>query len=230
MTVLKIFPHSIRSSSSPEEAAASLPLTGFLLAVAVCLLAAGGCDSPSYRVRYEVSVTPSVVEREPPEEGPRTSEIAADIAWTVTSSRLEARVTNNADTTAAILWEGATISFDGGEAEQLLHGSPAAGPDLPQDPTEIPGGGQVVLDAVPASAAEWEWLPNRVMGGSWSAVRDIMGTELPDSGSEDAMMDAAREAVGRRLTVRIPLRIGHRILRQTYDMRVVDVRTFRAYH
>jgi hypothetical protein len=200
-----------------------------LLASAVCVVAAG-CQQPAYEVRYEINTTPSVVENEPPEDGPRTSEIAAEMTWNLTSAALELRVSNRADTTAMIVWKDATVAYDGGEPDPLLCGSPAANPDLPQEPTAIPRRGQVVLDAIPESAAEWEWLPNRVMGGSWRASRDIMGVEAPEGATEEELLAAARSAVGHRLMVRVPVRIGSRLLIHSYDMRVKGAATYRAYH
>jgi hypothetical protein len=204
-------------------------VAALLFGFSACLLAFG-CEAPVYEVHYEVNVTPAVVENDAPEEGPTTTQIAAEIAWRLTSSALEVRVTNRADTTAILLWEQATVAYDGGEPELLLCGSHAASPDLPQEPTAVPRRGQVALDAIPRSAAEWEWFPNRVMGGSWRATRDIMGTAADDAGTQDELLSAARQAVGRKLTVRIPVRIGSRLLTHIYEMRVADVATYRAYN
>ncbi|MBN2564352.1 MAG: hypothetical protein JXB46_01435 [Candidatus Eisenbacteria bacterium] len=206
------------------------PVLALFLVAAALMPAIQGCESPRYEVHYELGVTPAAVESDAPEDGPKTTAIAADIAWTLTSHSLEALVTNRADTTAVILWEGATISHDGGEPEPLISCSPCPGPDLPQAPTTIPRKGQIAIDTIPGSLGEWEWLSNRAMGGSWHATADIMGVPLSEAGSMEDIEKAALETVGRKLRIRVPIRIGRRLVTHLYELRVSGADVRRAYH
>ena len=119
-----------------------------------------------------LAVTEAVIEENFPEDGPRTSEIAAGIEWSVASHAIGARFTNHADTTAMIVWANATIADESGEEVPLVRvTSPASGPELPQPPTNVPAGGSVAFDCFPVSLAEFEWHPNRSMGGFWRASK-----------------------------------------------------------
>jgi hypothetical protein len=204
--------------------------TAVILVALACLAAGAGCQSPAYEVHYGVRVTPAVVESDAPEDAPKTTEISADVTWTVTSHSLEALVTNRADSTATIIWEGATIAIDGGEPEPLLYTAPCPGPELPQPPTTVPRKGQVAIDTVPRSEAEWEWLPNRAMGGSWRAKEDIMGVPLADASSREAIETAAQQAVGKKLRIRLPILVGHRHITHMFELLVMDANVSRTYH
>ncbi|MCK4511350.1 hypothetical protein KAW64_06395, partial [bacterium] len=91
-----------------------------VLLSAVLIVAVVGCQSSSYEVRYEVSVSEAVIEGNAPETGPETQEIALGVEWSVTSAGLNAHFTNPADSTAVILWEEATFSYGSEEPEPLI--------------------------------------------------------------------------------------------------------------
>jgi hypothetical protein len=201
-----------------------------LVVSAAAVAALCGCQAPVYDIHYEIGVTPSVVESNAPEEGPKTSDLAATITWTLTSHSLEAFISNPADSTAAIMWSGATFAYDGGEPEPLISSAPSSSPELPQAPTLVPRKGQVALDTIPRGAAEWKWMPNRAMGGSWRADRDIMGVSLSEGASKEDMEKAALETVGKKIRIRIPFRIGHRNITNSYEIRITGAEVERVYH
>jgi hypothetical protein len=191
-----------------------------VLALALLMAALSGCQTASYEARYELLVTEAVVEEEVPEEGPRTDKIAVSIVWKASSRGLDAHVANPADTTAAILWENATFSYESGEREPLVATAPQAGPDLPQPPTTVPGGGQMIVGMLPRSHAEWAWLPNRAMGGMWRPVSGLFGVEFEAEQTESEFRSVAETAIGRKAKITLDIRTGGRTITYIYDVRV----------
>ena len=200
-----------------------------LLSILICL-AFAGCQSASYEVRYEVGVNEAVIEENVPETGPGTEEIAVKVVWSATSEGLSAHFTNPADTTAAILWEEATFSYGAGEREALVSTAPHSGPELPQPPTLIPGPGQVVVGMLPRSHAEWEWLPSRVMGGSWNASSEFLGVTLTAGQSKSELQSLAEAAIGKRVMIELTVQTGSRVLTHIFDVRVTGAEVFPSYH
>jgi hypothetical protein len=200
--------------------------------VAVAVLAAGvvvllaGCQSASYEAVYEFNVTEAVMEENTPEEGPPTDDIAVDIQWRVGSHRLSARITNPADTTAVLVWDGAEFTHDG-ETVPLVWTAPVVNADLPQAPVSIAARGQLVADMLPVSNAVWEWLPNRAMGGSWAAGTGLFGIDPSAGQTDDERRLSAESAIGQRFKIRLVFTTGDRKLTYIYDMRVTGA-TVRA--
>ena len=192
--------------------------------------ALAGCQSSSPEVRYEVSASEAVVEGNVPEDGPGTQEIAVKVVWSATSAGLSAHFTNPADTTAVILWEGATFSYGSDEPEPLVSTAPHAGPELPQPPTLIPGFGVVIIGMLPQSHAEWEWSANRAMGGSWSASTDLFGVTLTPEQSDSERQNLAATAIGKKVMIKIPVRTRDRVLTHIFDIRVTGAEVYASYH
>ncbi len=201
-----------------------------VLLSAVLIAALVGCQSSSYEVRYEVSVSEAVIEGNVPETGPGTQEIALGVEWSMTSAGLDARCTNPADTTAAILWEEATFSYGSEEPEPLISTAPHADPELPQPPTLIPGFGVVIVGMLPQSHAEWEWFPSRAMGGSWSASSELFGVTLTSEQSDSERQSLAATAIGKKAMIEIPVRTGNRVITHIYDVRVTGAEVYASYH
>lgn len=212
-----------------EFIAAAAPLA-LLAGLALLVAALSGCQTASYEARYELLVTEAVVEEDAPEDGPRTDEIAVRITWTASSGGLDAHVTNPADTTAAILWEGATFSYGSGEQEALVATAPQSSADLPQSATVIPGGGQMIVGMVPGSHAEWEWLSNRSMGGMWKAARGLFGVEFSAEQTEAEFRSLAETAIGKRAKITLDIRTGSRLVTYMYDVRVTGAEVRAAYN
>lgn len=204
-----------------------LTATAAIMAVGAALLTAG-CQSASYEVVYEFNVTAAVMEENAPEDGPRTDDIAVDIEWSIGSHRLSARISNPADTTAVLMWDGAEFTH-GGETVPLVGTAPAPNDALPQAPVPVPAGGQLVADMLPLSNAVWEWLPSRAMGGSWGGETGLFGVDLSADQTEDERSVTAESAVGQRFKIRLPVATGSRKLVYMYDMRVTGA-TVRATH
>ncbi len=201
-----------------------------LLSILICL-AFAGCQSASYEVRYEVGVNEAVIEENVPETGPGTEEIAVKVVWSASSEGLSAHFTNPADTTAAILWEEATFSYEAEEREALVSTAPHAGPELPQPPTLIPGFGQMAVGMLPRSHAEWEWSQSRAMGGSWNASSDeFLGVTLTAGQSKSELQSLAETAVGKRVMIELTVQTGSRVLTHIFDVRVTGAEVFASYH
>ena len=221
---------SCRIPASQMRGSGALALTA--TACVLLLLATAsmtGCQSPGYEIRYEVSKTEAVLEANAPEEGPPTERIALDIDWTITSDSLEARMSNPADTTAVIMWDGATFTY-GDETVPLVTTAPSPSPDLPQQGTVIPRRGQMAVDVVPLSQAEWEWLPNRAMGGRWRPVGGLLGIKPEATQTDDERAALAETALGEKFKVRIPVSTGHRVLTYLFDFRVAGARVEAVFH
>jgi len=186
----------------------------------VVCLALVGCQSGSYEAHYELRVTEAVVEDGIPESGPGTEEIAVRVTWSADEDGLVASFTNPADTTAAIHWDEATISFDDEPPQPLLSTAPHPNPDLPQAPTLIPKYGQMIIGMLPESSAEWEWFSNRAMGGSWHPTSALFGITLNAEQSASDREALAETAVGRKIMIELPVRTGSRRLTHIYDLRV----------
>ena len=201
-----------------------------LLALALLCVTLAGCQSAGYEARFDLRVTEAVIEENPPETGPDLEELVLSFRWSVTSAGLDAHVTNPRDTTAAILWEAATFSYGPGEPEPLVATAPKAGPDLPQPPTVIPAHGQMVVGMLPRSHAEWVWSANRAMGGSWKVSERLFGVALDPEAGEADRLAAAEAAVGRSLTVEIPVGIGERVLNHIFEIRVTGAEVYASYH
>lgn len=206
-----------------------LILASLLLPVALAVVLAG-CQTAGHEVRYEVRVTQAVLESDAPASGADAQEIALETAWTVTSGELSARVTNPADSLAVILWDAARVSYGGDSVEALVSKAPHQSPDVPQPPTEIPPRGQMVIGMLPETNAEWEWLPNRAMGGAWRSASGLFGITLDSEQSEDDRRALAETAVGRKIVVDLTVRTGTRVLRYIYDMRVTGAEVRTTYH
>ena len=190
------------------------------LALAIAMLA--GCQQKvGFEVRYELHMTEAVVEANAPETGPTTRELACSITWTATSEGLDAHITNPADTTVSVLWEGATFSYDGGEPEPLVSTALHETDDVPQPPTVIPAGGTVIVGMLPSSHAEWEWLPSRAMGGSWGASSGLFDVLPTLAQTEEERTALAETAVGRKFKIQIPISIGSREITYIFDARVM---------
>ena len=207
-----------------------LPGLTAIVVPALLSLTLAGCQTASYEARYELRVTTAVVEENAPETGPDMDELAMTFRWSVTSVGLDAHITNPADTTAAILWEGATFSYVPGDQEPLVATAPQAGPDLPQPATVIPGHGQMIVAMLPRSCVEWEWSANRAMGGSWKPSTRLFGISLPPEASEADRLALAETAVGERLSIEIPVRIGQRVHSYTFDVLVTGAEVYPSYH
>lgn len=207
-----------------------LPAAGGVAAAAALLVLAAGCESRSYDVRYELSVTEAVVEENVPDDGPATDEIAVRATWSATGSALSARFSNPADTTAAILWEGATYTPGAGEPVALVTTAPSPGDELPQAPTVVPARGEMAVDMLPLPDAEWEWLPNRVMGGFWKASPALFGVDVNAAQSDAERRSLAESVVGERFVIKIPMRTGKRVMTHIYDVRVAGAEVFPSYH
>jgi hypothetical protein len=201
-----------------------------VLVLALLVAALPGCQTASYEARYEFLVTEAVVESEAPEDGPATDEIAARITWSASSSGLDAHVTNPADTTAAVLWERSSFAYESGESEPLIGTAPHASPDLPQPPTMIPGGGQMIVGMLPRSHAEWEWLPNRAMGGTWEASSGLFGVEFESEQTESEFRSLAETALGKKAKITLVVRTGSRVVTYIYDVRVTGAEVRATYN
>jgi hypothetical protein len=199
-------------------------------ALGLVLVALAGCQSASHEARFELQVTEAVVEENAPEEGPTARELAAAIDWTMRTDGLDARVTNRADTVAMILWEGATFSVDGGETEPLVATAPQQEPEVPGLTSAIPAGGQMVVGMLPRSHAEWEWMPSRAMGGAWKPASGLFGVEFTTEQTEAERQALAETAVGRKVKVDVPVRIGSRVLRHIFDIRVTGAEVYASHH
>lgn len=211
---------------SAKEIVRRTAATAFALAVVGWALA--GCQSASYEVLYETTLTEAVLEDNVPEDGPRTDEIAMKIEWTIESHGLTARITNPADTTAAILWEDATFTH-GDDVVALVSTAPSSSQDLPQAPTIIPRRGQLAAGMLPLSNAEWQTLPNMSMGGYWLATTGLFGVTPSADSSDEERNRQAEAAVGQKFKIRLPVRTGDRVLTYLYDMRVVRAQVRAAY-
>jgi hypothetical protein len=211
--------------SSAARRTASLVL-GLVLVTAVI----AGCQTASNEVRFDLAVSEAVVEEGVPETGPGTQDLAVKVTWTATTVGLDAHVTNPADTTAAILWEGATFSYGSAEPEPLVATAPHATPDLPQMPTEVPRNGQMIIGMLPRSHAEWEWSANRTMGGTWEASGGMFDIVLTPEQSESERRATAEAAVGRKAMIKIPIRTGSRVLTYIFDVRVKGAEVYSSYH
>lgn len=201
-----------------------------ILLPALLCAALAGCQTASDEVRFELRVSEAVVEGNVPETGPGTQELAVKVSWSATTGGLDAYVTNPADTTASILWEDATFSYDSGDPEPLVATAPHAGPDLPQPPTVIPARGQMIVGMLPRSHAEWEWSTNRAMGGSWRSSTGLFGVEFTTEQSEAERRSLAEATVGRKAMIEIPVRTGSRVLTYIYDVRVTGAEVYASYH
>ncbi len=202
-----------------------------LIPALAAMLVLTGCQESTYRARYDVAVTEAVIEENFPEDGPRTSEIAASIEWSVASHAIGARFTNHADTTAMIVWANTTIADESGEEVPLVRvTSPASGPELPQPPTNVPAGGSVAFDCFPVSLAEFEWHPNRSMGGFWRASKGLFGVELDTAAGDDERLALAEAATGRKSRIRVPVMVGARTIVHIFDVRVTGAEVYASYH
>ena len=201
-----------------------------LLPVLLCAVVLTGCQTASDEVRFELRVSEAVVEENVPETGPGTQELAVKVNWSATTRGLDAYVTNPADTTASILWEGATFTCGTDDPEPLVATAPHAGPELPQQPTVIAANGQMIVGMLPMSHAEWEWSANRAMGGSWRATTGLFGVEFTPEQSEADRRALAESAVGRKAMIEIPVRTGSRVLTYIFDVRVKGAEVFASYH
>jgi hypothetical protein len=197
------------------------------LLCALTLLTA--CQSRVYKAYYTLGVTEAVIEESVSGAGPDAQEIAVRVSWSADSDGLIANISNPADSTAAIVWDGATVSFDGGPPEALLSSAPHPDPELPQPPTAIPRYGQSIIEMLPAAAAEWEWFADRAMGGSWHPKSALFGVSLEAEQTDADRLALARTAVGRKMIVRLPVRVGSRRLTHIYDMRVIEADVRAAY-
>jgi len=198
------------------------------LALIVSMLV--GCQTVDHEVRYEFQMTEAVVEANAPETGPTTLALACSVTWAVTSHGLDAHITNPADTTVAIQWEGATFSYDGGEPEPLVGTARHETPDIPQLPTVIPAGGTMIVGMLPSSHAKWEWLPSRAMGGSWGAESALFGILPTSVQTEEERRALAETAVGKRFKIRVPISTGSREITYIFDARVMGAEVYASYH
>jgi len=212
-----------RSNTTRRVAGVTLGLTFVFAALA-------GCQTGGHEARFELQVSEAVIEANAPETGPGVQELALMVSWSATTGGLDAHFTNPADSTAAILWEGATFSYEPGEPEPLVATAPHAGPDLPQPPMAIPRNGQVVIGMLPASHAEWKWLPNRAMGGSWVASTGLFGVTLTPEQTESERRSLAEAAAGRRAKIEISVQTGSRVITYIYDVRVTGAEVYASYH
>jgi hypothetical protein len=183
----------------------------------------GGCQSVEQKATYELRVTEAVVEADIPDDGPGTEEIAVRITWSADADGLVGSFSNPADTTATIHWDEATISFDGGEPVPILSAAPHPNPDLPQPPTVIPRYGQAIVGMLPGDAAEWEWMANRAMGGSWHPTSSLFGLVFDPDQSTSERRELAETAIGRKMMIELPIHTGSRRLTHIYDLRVTGV-------
>ena len=199
------------------------------LAMAIAVFA--GCQQKvGYEVRYELHMTEAVVEANAPETGPTTRELACSVTWTVTSEGLDAHITNPADTTVSILWEGAMFSYDGGEPEPLVSTSLHETSDIPQPPTVIPAGGTMIVGMLPSSNAEWEWLPSRAMGGSWGVASALFDVQPTSTQTEEERTALAETAVGEKFKIQIPISIGSREITYIFDARVMRAEVHASFN
>lgn len=191
---------------------------------ACCALAACfsfvGCQSATFEPVYELRVTEAVIEDHAPDDAPDSRSVAVQVTWTADADGLVANVSNPSDTTAIIDWEKAVISVEGEPPTPLVSTAPHTGPDVHQPPTVIPGHGQVIVGMLPAGEAEWTWLPNRAMGGSWHLAAPLFGIAFDPGMSEAERQTIAETAVGRKLMVELPVRTGSRSFKHIYDIRV----------
>ena len=213
-----------------SERASRLARGALIPALAAVLLLAG-CQESTYRARYDVAVTEAVVEENFPDDGPKTSEIAASIEWSLSSHAIGVRFTNRADTTAMLVWANMTIADETGDEAQLVRvTSPSAGPELPQPPTDVPAGGSVAFDCFPVTLAEFEWHPNRAMGGFWHATKGLFGVELDAAEGNDERLALAEAATGRKFRIRVPVMVGARTIVHIFDVRVTGAEVYASYH
>lgn len=196
---------------------AVVALAAVTLSAAVTLT---GCQSPDLKAVYELRVTEAVVEADIPDDGPGTEKIAIRATWRADADGLVGSFSNPADTTAVIHWEDASISIDGGPPVPVLSAALYPNPDLPQPPTVIPRLGQIVIGILPGDAAEWEWLANRTMGGSWYPTAPLFGIAFTPEMDRNERLSLAETAVGKKIMIELPVRTGKRSLTYIYDIRV----------